>query len=142
MTGKWKCVCGWLLCICLLIGTIPTATVNAQETAVADYVTVQDETSFMRALAQGKNILVDGRITIGSEVESNGQMRPVQIPGGTVITGNGTGSITSRSPIQIVGDDVRISDIELVFSSSNSLNSVPHREIFLAGHSQIGRAHV
>ena len=62
-------------------------------------------------------------------------MRPVQIPGGTVITGNGTGSITSRSPIQIVGDDVRISDIELVFSSSNSLNSVPHREIFLAGHS-------
>ena len=35
MTGKWKCVCGWLLCICLLIGTIPTATVNAQETAVA-----------------------------------------------------------------------------------------------------------
>lgn len=82
MTGKWKCVCGWLLCICLLIGTIPTATVNAQETAVADYVTVQDETSFMRALAQGKNILVDGRITIGSEVESNGQMRPVQIPGG------------------------------------------------------------
>ena len=120
MTGKWKCVCGWLLCICLLIGTIPTATVNAQETAVADYVTVQDETSFMRALAQGKNILVDGRITIGSEVESNGQMRPVQIPGGTVITGNGTGSITSRSPIQIVGDDVRISDIELVFSSSNS----------------------
>ena len=125
MTGKWKCVCGWLLCICLLIGTIPTATVNAQETAVADYVTVQDETSFMRALAQGKNILVDGRITIGSEVESNGQMRPVQIPGGTVITGNGTG----------VGDDVRISDIELVFSSSNSLNSVPHREIFLAGHS-------
>ena len=135
MTGKWKCVCGWLLCICLLIGIIPTATVNAQETAVADYVTVQDETSFMRALAQGKNILVDGRITIGSEVESNGQMRPVQIPGGTVITGNGTGSITSRSPIQIVGDDVRISDIELVFSSSNSLNSVPHREIFLAGHS-------
>ena len=135
MTGKWKCVCGWLLCICLLIGTIPTATVNAQETAVADYVTVQDETSFMRALAQEKNILVDGRITIGSEVESNGQMRPVQIPGGTVITGNGTGSITSRSPIQIVGDDVRISDIELVFSSSNSLNSVPHREIFLAGHS-------
>ena len=135
MTGKWKCVCGWLLCICLLIGTIPTATVNAQETAVADYVTVQDETSFMRALAQGKNILVDGRITIGSEVESNDQMRPVQIPGGTVITGNGTGSITSRSPIQIVGDDVRISDIELVFSSSNSLNSVPHREIFLAGHS-------
>ena len=135
MTGKWKCVCGWLLCICLLIGTIPTATVNAQETAVADYVTVQDETSFMRALAQGKNILVDGRITIGSEVESNGQMRPVQIPGGTVITGNGTGSITSRSPIQIVGDDVRISDIELVFSSSNSLSSVPHREIFLAGHS-------
>ena len=135
MTGKWKCVCGWFLCICLLIGTIPTATVNAQETAVADYVTVQDETSFMRALAQGKNILVDGRITIGSEVESNGQMRPVQIPGGTVITGNGTGSITSRSPIQIVGDDVRISDIELVFSSSNSLNSVPHREIFLAGHS-------
>ena len=135
MTGKWKCVCGWLLCICLLIGIIPTATVNAQKTAVADYVTVQDETSFMRALAQGKNILVDGRITIGSEVESNGQMRPVQIPGGTVITGNGTGSITSRSPIQIVGDDVRISDIELVFSSSNSLNSVPHREIFLAGHS-------
>ena len=135
MTGKWKCVCGWLLCICLLIGIIPTATVNAQETAVADYVTVQDETSFMRALAQGKNILVDGRITIGNEVESNGQMRPVRIPGGTVITGNGTGSITSRSPIQIVGDDVRISDIELVFSSSNSLNSVPHREIFLAGHS-------
>ena len=135
MTGKWKCVCGWFLCICLLIGNIPAVTANAQETATADYVTVQDETSFMRALAQGKNILVDGRITIGSEAESNGQMRPVQIPGGITITGNGTGSITSRSPIQIIGDHVQISDIELVFSSSDSLNSVPHREIFLAGHS-------
>ena len=34
-----------------------------------------------------------------------------------------------------MGDGVEIHDIEFVFNSSDALNSVPHREIFLAGHS-------
>lgn len=36
-----------------------------------------------------------------------------------------------------MGDDVEIRDIQLVFNSSNGLGSVPHREIFLAGHSLV-----
>lgn len=23
MTRRWKCICGWILCICLFIGNIP-----------------------------------------------------------------------------------------------------------------------
>lgn len=103
-------------------------------------VTVSDYTEFARALANGKkNIVVEGSFTIRDNnlVETNGQMRPLQIPGGTKITGNGTGNITCSHPIQIMGDNVEIKDIQWCFSSTDSMNSVPHREIFLGGHSLI-----
>ena len=84
-----------------------------------------------------KNIKISGRFTIAGEAENNGQMKPLQIPAGTIITGDGSASITCRTPIQIMGDGVEIHDIEFVFNSSDALNSVPHREIFLAGHSLV-----
>lgn len=121
---------------------------NLSKTAVTvlaeDAVTVKNYDDFANALKKGKkNIIVAGRFTIRDEnlVETEGalkgQMKPVEIPGGTVITGNGTGSISCSHPIQIMGDDVVIRDIELVFNSSDALGSVPHREIFLAGHSLV-----
>lgn len=60
-------------------------------------------------------------------------MMPVEIPDGTVITGNNIQSITFSGPIQIMGDGVVIRDIQIGFISTNSMNSVPHREIFLQG---------
>ena len=98
-----------------------------------DAVIVTDYDEFANALSSGKkNIVVEGSFTIRDDklTETDGsikgQMKPVQIPGGTTITGNGTGSITCSHPIQIMGDDVEIRDIQLVFNSSNGLGSVPH----------------
>ena len=104
----------------------------AAETAV----TVSNENEFLSALAQKqKNIVVTGSFSVRGKAEASGQMMPVEIPDGTVITGNNTGSITFSGPIQIMGDGVVIRDIQIGFISTNSMNSVPHREIFLAGHS-------
>ena len=104
----------------------------AAETAV----TVSNENEFLSALAQKqKNIVVTGSFSVRGQAEASGQMMPVEIPDGTVITGNNTGSITFSGPIQIMGDGVVIRDIQIGFISTNSMNSVPHREIFLAGHS-------
>ncbi len=104
----------------------------AAETAV----TVSNENEFLSALAQKqKNIIVTGSFSVTGRTETNGQMIPIEIPGATVITGNNVGDITFRGPIQIMGDGVVIRDIQIGFSSANTMNSVPHREIFLAGHS-------
>ena len=104
----------------------------AAETAV----TVSNENEFLSALAQKqKNIVVTGSFSVTGKTETNGQMIPIEIPGATVITGNNVGDITFRGPIQIMGDGVVIRDIQIGFISTNSINSVPHREIFLAGHS-------
>ncbi len=104
----------------------------AAETAV----TVSNENEFLSALAQKqKNIIVTGSFSVTGQTETNGQMIPIEIPGATVITGNNVGDITFRGPIQIMGDGVVIRDIQIGFSSANTMNSVPHREIFLAGHS-------
>ncbi len=91
---------------------------------------------FMLALQQHKSPIViapDKVITIGEAVDSDKRMLPVKIPADTVICGTGNSSINSRSPIQLEGD-VCFQDIKLTFSSSQSLGSVAHREIFLAGH--------
>lgn len=102
----------------------------AAETAV----TVSNENEFLSALAQKqKNIVVTGSFSVRGQAEASGQMMPVEIPDGTVITGNNTGSITFSGPIQIMGDGVVIRDIQIGFISTNSMNSVPHREIFLQG---------
>lgn len=98
--------------------------------------TVTSSSEFMSALSQKKSpILVDGAICIGDDADSTGRMLPIHIPGNTVITGTNGSSINSRSPLQLDGDSVVIRDIELTFDSSDALGSVPHREIFLAGHS-------
>lgn len=98
-------------------------------------VTVSTQDEFMAALQQHKSpITVNAQITIGKDADTDGSMLPVKIPGNTVIRGTENGILNSRSPVQLEGD-VCFQDIKLTFSSSNALGSVPHREIFLAGHS-------
>lgn len=99
-------------------------------------VTVTTREEFMDALAQHKSpINVPNFIGIGEDVDTDNRMLPVKIPANTVIQGTENGSICSRSPIQLEGDGVVFRNIELTFESSDALWSVPHREIFLAGHS-------
>lgn len=94
--------------------------------------------AFMDALRQNKStITVSGEITVDNGAETDGRMRPVMIPAGTQIQGVAGSKICFRSPVQIQGDGVCFKDIGMEFTSSNALGSVPHREIFLAGHSLI-----
>ncbi len=103
----------------------------AKETGTIVYST----TEFMEALSQKKSpITVANLVTIGTEADTDHQMLPVKIPAGTVIRGQDSGYLNCRSPIQLEGD-VYFQDIKVVFESSDALGSVPHREIFLAGHS-------
>ncbi|MCI9596761.1 MAG: hypothetical protein HFE75_05585 [Firmicutes bacterium] len=105
---------------------------RASETGVT--VTTREE--FMTALAQKKSpITVNNLIVIGQDAESSGRMLPVMIPANTVIQGTAGSQINCRSPIQLEGDGVCFQNIKLTFESSDALGSVPHREIFLAGHS-------
>lgn len=99
-------------------------------------VTVSTRAGFMEALSKGQSpITVTTLISIGEDAEASGRMLPVKIPANTVIQGTAEGSISSRAPIQLEGDGICFQDIELTFNSSDALGSVPHREIFLAGHS-------
>lgn len=98
--------------------------------------TVTTQGEFMQALRDKKSpITVQGIITIGRDEDTDKRMLPVKIPAGTEILGTAGSSINSRAPIQLEGNGVSFKDIELTFSSSNGLGSVPHREIFLAGYS-------
>lgn len=97
-------------------------------------VTVNTTKEFMEALQQHKSpITVGAIITIGQEADTDGRMLPVKIPANTLIRGTEGSILNSRSPVQLEGD-VCFQDIELTFESSDALGSVPHREIFLAGH--------
>lgn len=99
-------------------------------------VTVTTSAQFMEALKEHKSpIIVEGLVTINNGADASGRMLPVMVPGNTVIRGNGASELNSRSPIQLEGDNVTFQDMELTFESTNALGSVPHREIFLAGHS-------
>ncbi len=101
-------------------------------------VTVTSTEEFMAALEQKKSPITIGNniITIVNGAESSGRMLPVTIPAGTVIQGaTNDNTLNCRSPIQLGGDGVVFRNMKLVMSSSNALNSVPHREIFLAGYS-------
>ena len=101
-------------------------------------VTVTTTKQFTEALKQGAStIIVSGLITIGTEAEANGRMLPVVIPAGTTIEGTPGSTLNCRCPIQLGGDNVTFKNIELIFESSDALGSVPHREIFLAGHSLV-----
>lgn len=130
----------------LLVSAVPQ-TVFAEETQVeersvpetvaqrGEETVVTTTAEFTAALKKHASpIVVDGVIAIGEAVAADKRMLPVTIPGNTVITGKEGSSINCRGPIQLVGDNVTISNIELTFSSSNAMGSVPHREIFLAGH--------
>lgn len=97
-------------------------------------VTVSSQEEFMAALQQHKSpITVSSLVTIGKEADTDGRMIPVKIPADTVIRGTQNGILNCRSPIQLEGD-VIFQDIKVTFESSDALGSVPHREIFLAGH--------
>ena len=132
---EWKGILCAVLLVSLLL-RMPWEPAWAAEGA-EEGVMVSSREEFMSALEQKKSpIVVDGLITIGDQAEEGGRMLPVMIPGGTVIRGKGEGSIlNSRSPIQLMGDGVEFQSLELTFESSDALGSVPHREIFLAGHS-------
>lgn len=128
-----------LLTAALAAGGIqsPASAQNVDQARIVEDGELVDSTEkFMLALQQHKSPIViapDQVITIGEEVDTDKRMLPVKIPADTVIRGTGNSSINSRSPIQLEGD-VCFQDIELTFSSSQSLGSVAHREIFLAGH--------
>ena len=99
-------------------------------------VTVVNNDDFLKALEQHKNpINVQGMITIANGADTDKRMLPVKIPAGTVVQGPKGSGLIFRCPIQLEGDGVCFKDIEMQFESSTALNSVPHREIFLAGHS-------
>ena len=129
----------------LLVGAVPQTVfaeeTQAEESSVPETVAQTGEgtvvtttAEFTAALKKNASpIVVDGVISIGEAVAADKRMLPVTIPGNTVIIGKEGSSINCRGPIQLVGDNVTISNIELTFSSSNAMGSVPHREIFLAG---------
>lgn len=124
-----KSICIFIVAA-LLAGVLPKAV-----SAVENGVTVSTPDEFMAALQQHKSpITVAGMITIGDKAEAGGRMLPVELPADTVIQGTEGSSLNSRSPIQL-GGAVCFQNIELTFNSTDSLGSVPHREIFLAGHS-------
>lgn len=118
----------------LLCGIYVPAEAQEQRSGV----TVTSTEEFMAALEQKKSPITIGNniITIVNGAESSGRMLPVTIPAGTVIQGaTNDNTLNCRSPIQLGGDGVVFRNMKLVMSSSNALNSVPHREIFLAGYS-------
>lgn len=137
---SWRYVC-CVMAGCMLCSGMPQ-TIQAQNIHVTaqaqETVEVTDYNGFKQALASSKkNIIVKSGFTIRDNtlVDTNNQMLPIRIPGGTTITGDESVKITCSHPIQIMGDGVVIKDMEWVFNSANAMGSVPHREIFLGGHS-------
>ena len=119
--------------VVLVSGIVTDAlAVHAESTGVT--VTTQDE--FLTALAQGKSpIIVSKTFSVGNGALEDGRMKPIEVPADTVIQGTSGIALSLRSPLQLMGDNVIIKDIEMVFESSTALGSVAHRELFLAGHS-------
>ncbi len=140
---KFFCV---LTAVTVMLGGLQApAAVQAQESgqqtglstlAGEDGVVVSTRDEFMNALKQRQSpITVSKLISIGEEAGADKRMLPVIIPGNTLIRAANGGAISSRGPIQLEGDGVCFQNIKLSFTSSSALGSVPHREIFLAGHS-------
>ncbi len=149
-----KCFC-ILLAASLLFGGMPqTAAAGNQKIVQQDVysmqvqasraneengVTVTTPEAFMEALRLGKSpITVGNSITVDNgEDAADKRMLPVEIPADTIIQGaeEVDVDVNFRSPLQINGDRVCFRNINLRFLSGNAMGSVPHREIFLAGHS-------
>lgn len=141
---KSKKLLSIMLSAAFLLTQLPPALANQQPLlssahillGEADKVTVTTPQQFIKALENGNPyIIVSGLITIGDKADTDGRMLPVTIPAGTTIEGTLGSTLNCRCPIQLEGDGVTFKNIELIFESSDALGSVPHREIFLAGHS-------
>lgn len=138
MQKKRKKYVAWILIAALLFGT-GFEPVLAGEASLGKEgeVIVFTLDDFMAALEKQQSpIVVNNLITVQNGAADDGRMIPVTIPAGTVIRGNNeTSELNFRCPLQLGGDGVVFEQIKMVFESSDALNSVPHREIFLAGHS-------
>ncbi len=99
-------------------------------------VTVSTANDFLREIRQGnKRIFVDGRIVLRDKADTDGRMPPIYFKENTEIIGaSDDAKIVFSHPMQLDGDNVSFKNIEMHFESSDALDSVPHREIFLAGH--------
>ncbi|MBS5146083.1 MAG: Ig-like domain-containing protein, partial [Butyricicoccus pullicaecorum] len=107
----------------------------SNNTVVINKQTPNPHDTFIAAAQKGNTTITledDVICNIQMTAESNGRMKPLHFGANTVVTGSGT--VSSRGPIQLDGD-VTFENVSLIFSSSDELKSVPHREIFLAGHS-------
>lgn len=112
------------------------ASADGSRTVEENGVTVTNESEFMDALKNRQSpITVDGIITIANGEDTDKRMLPIIFPAGTVVQATAESVVYVRSPIQLEGDGVCFKNIDLRFNSSTALGSVPHREIFLAGHS-------
>ena len=101
----------------------------------AGAVTVTSESQLRQALQAGSSlIVVSGSITVAEDAAGT----PLMIPGNVTITGADSNSeLIIRGAVQLTGDHVTIQNVKLHFISTNALQSVVHREIFLAGHSLV-----
>ncbi len=129
----------------MIMGMQIPAEVKAQESGQGSAraveraeVTVADSDQFIAALKENKSpINILGHFTVGGQAGEDKRMLPIVIPANTVIQGTQGSGLDLRTPIQLGGDNVCIQGIKMRFESSDALGSVPHREIFLAGHSLI-----
>ena len=55
----------------------------------------------------------------------------------TITGADSSSELIIRGAVQLTGDHVTIQNVKLHFISTNALQSVVHREIFLAGHSLV-----
>ncbi len=80
----------------------------------------------------------DVHLSVSGIAESGGtqqgRMQPVLFAANTEVIGAPGASLSFWAPMQLTGDNVLFKDITMKFVSSNGMNSVPHREIFLAGY--------
>ncbi len=122
---------GILLCVCVVL----PEEVKAEESGVV----VTSATELKNALSSGNTLItISGEITVGDEADDSGKMIPLEIPANVTLQGADSDAVLyCRCPVQIVGNNVTIRDLQMKFISSNALGSVAHREIFLAGHSLV-----
>ena len=124
--------------MCMTTNTVvPFMTYAYADTANirAGAVTVTSESQLRQALQAGSSlIVVSGSITVAEDAAGT----PLMIPGNVTITGADSNSeLIIRGAVQLTGDHVTIQNVKLHFISTNALQSVVHREIFLAGHSLV-----
>lgn len=102
----------------------------------ATFVTAAKEGNVRIVVRDGVNIDIQNVTDITETSEpQKGRMKPVLIGAGTEVIGEGDASLVFRAPMQLAGDGVSFQNIDMRFASADGNNSVPHRELFLAGYS-------